>query len=42
MVILEISYCTNVTSKYGDLVLQVVGVSDETVKEGREFCGTST
>jgi hypothetical protein len=32
MVILEISHCTNVTSKYGDLVLQVGGVSDETVK----------
>jgi hypothetical protein len=32
MVILEISYCTNVTSKYGDLALQVGGVSDETVK----------
>jgi hypothetical protein len=32
MVILEISHCTNVTSKYGDLALQVGGVSDETVK----------
>jgi hypothetical protein len=29
MVILEISHCTNVTSKYGDLALQVGGVSDE-------------
>jgi hypothetical protein len=28
--------------KYGDLALQVGGVSDETVKYGREFCGTST
>jgi hypothetical protein len=28
--------------KYGDLALQVVGVSNETVKYGREFCGTST
>jgi hypothetical protein len=27
--------------KYGDLALQVGGVSDETVKYGREFCGTS-
>jgi hypothetical protein len=26
--------------KYGDLALQVGGVSDETVKYGREFCGT--
>jgi hypothetical protein len=42
MVALEISHCTNVTSKYGDLALQVGGVSDETVKYGREFCGTST
>jgi hypothetical protein len=25
--------------KYGDLALQVGGVSDETVKYGREFCG---
>jgi hypothetical protein len=25
-----------------DLALQVVGFSDETVKYGREFCGTST
>jgi hypothetical protein len=32
MVILEISHCTNVTSKYGGLALQVGGVSDETVK----------
>jgi hypothetical protein len=32
MVSLEISHCTNVTSKYGDLALQVGGVSDETVK----------
>jgi hypothetical protein len=30
---LEISHCTNVTSKYGDLALQVGGVSDETVKD---------
>jgi hypothetical protein len=28
--------------KYGNLALQVVGVSNETVKCGREFCGTST
>jgi hypothetical protein len=28
--------------KYGDLALQVGGVSDETVKYGREFCGAST
>jgi hypothetical protein len=27
--------------KYGDLAFQVGGVSDETVKYGREFCGTS-
>jgi hypothetical protein len=27
--------------KYGNLALQVGGVSDETVKYGREFCGTS-
>jgi hypothetical protein len=27
MVILEISHCTNMTSKYGDLALQVGGVS---------------
>jgi hypothetical protein len=27
--------------KYGDLALQVGGVSNETVKYGREFCGTS-
>jgi hypothetical protein len=26
----------------GDLALQVGGVSKETVKYGREFCGTST
>jgi hypothetical protein len=32
MVIMEISHCTSVTSKYGDLALQVCGVSDETVK----------
>jgi hypothetical protein len=32
IVILEISHCTNVTSKYGTLALQVGGVSDETVK----------
>jgi hypothetical protein len=41
MVALEILPCTNVTSKYEDLALQVGGVSDETVKYGREFCGTS-
>jgi hypothetical protein len=40
VVALEISLCTNVTSKYEDLALQVGGVSDETVKYGREFCGT--
>jgi hypothetical protein len=28
--------------KYGDLTLQVKGVSNETVEYGREFCGTST
>jgi hypothetical protein len=28
--------------QYGDLALQVGGVSDEIVKYGREFCGTST
>jgi hypothetical protein len=28
--------------KYGDLAFQVGGVSDETVKYGREFCGTSS
>jgi hypothetical protein len=28
--------------KYRDLALQVAGVSDETVKYGRQFCGTST
>jgi hypothetical protein len=28
--------------KYGDLALQDGGVSDETVKYSREFCGTST
>jgi hypothetical protein len=27
--------------KYGNLVLQVGGVSDETEKYSREFCGTS-
>jgi hypothetical protein len=27
--------------KYGDLALQVGGVSNETVKYGREFCGNS-
>jgi hypothetical protein len=32
MVILGISHCTNVTSKYGDLAIQVGGISDETVK----------
>jgi hypothetical protein len=32
MVSLEILHCTNVTSKCGDLALQVGGVSDETVK----------
>jgi hypothetical protein len=32
MVILEISHCTNMTSKYWDLALQVGGVSDERVK----------
>jgi hypothetical protein len=32
MVILKISHCTNMTSKYGDLALQVGGVSDEAVK----------
>jgi hypothetical protein len=32
MVVLEISHCTNVTLKYGDLALQVGEVSDETVK----------
>jgi hypothetical protein len=42
MVILKISHYTNVTSKYGDLALQVGGVSDGKVKEDREFCGTST
>jgi hypothetical protein len=42
MVAFEISICTNVTSKYGDLALQVGGVTDETVKYGHEFCGTST
>jgi hypothetical protein len=26
--------------KYGDLALEVGGVSDETVKYGRVFCGT--
>jgi hypothetical protein len=28
--------------KCGNLALQVGGVSDETVKYGREFCGIST
>jgi hypothetical protein len=42
MVALEISQCTNVASKYGELALQVGGVSEETVKYGREFCGTLT
>jgi hypothetical protein len=28
--------------KYGDLALEVGGVSDETVKYGCEFCRTST
>jgi hypothetical protein len=28
--------------KIENFALQVGGVSDETVKEGREFCGTST
>jgi hypothetical protein len=42
MVILEIWHCTNVSSKYGDLALQIGGVSDEIVKYGREFYGTST
>jgi hypothetical protein len=28
--------------KYGDLGLQVGGVSDDTGKYGREFCGTAT
>jgi hypothetical protein len=28
--------------KYGNLALQVGGVSNETVKYDREFCGTST
>jgi hypothetical protein len=28
--------------KCGNLALQVGGVSDETVKYGREFCGTWT
>jgi hypothetical protein len=32
MVELEISHCTNMTSKYGDLTLQIGGVSDEIVK----------
>jgi hypothetical protein len=32
MVILEILHCINMNSKYGDLALQVGGVSDETVK----------
>jgi hypothetical protein len=32
LVSLEILHCINVTSKYGDLALQVGGVSDEKVK----------
>jgi hypothetical protein len=32
MVILEISHCTNMTSKYEDLAFQVGGVSNETAK----------
>jgi hypothetical protein len=28
--------------KYRNLTLQVGGVSDETIKYGREFCGTLT
>jgi hypothetical protein len=28
--------------KYGDLSLQIGGVSDETVKYGHELCGTQT
>jgi hypothetical protein len=39
MVALEISHCFNVTSKYGDLDLQVGGVSDETVKYGLSSVG---
>jgi hypothetical protein len=39
MVALEISHCTNVTSKYGDLALQVGGASDETVKYGLSSVG---
>jgi hypothetical protein len=42
LVALEISLCTNLIYKYGDLALQVGGVSDDTVKYGREFCGTVT
>jgi hypothetical protein len=42
MVVLEISHCSNMTSKYEDLALQAGGVSDETAKYGREFYGTST
>jgi hypothetical protein len=42
IVALAISHCTNVTSKYGDLALQVGGVSDERVKYGLELCGTSS
>jgi hypothetical protein len=42
MVALGISHCTKVTSKYGDLALQVGEVSYEIVKYGREFCGTSS
>jgi hypothetical protein len=39
MVTLKISHCINVTSKYGDLALQVGGVSDETVKCGLSSAG---
>jgi hypothetical protein len=42
MVALKILLCTSVTLKYVDMALQVGGVSDETVKYGHEFCGTST
>jgi hypothetical protein len=31
-----------ILSAYGELALQVGAVTDETVKCGREFCGTST
>jgi hypothetical protein len=37
----ELDLYTSVYS-YGNLALQVGGVSNETVKYGREFCGTST